>query len=224
MTFTEELFFELEKNSNAENAISMENYMKNNFKFLGIKTEARRTILKNVLLKHYNEVQENYRKLALELYTSKFREMHQCAIDLVLRFIKKDFKKEDHVFLEDLLIQNSWWDSVDTLAKYGIGGYLKVFPEVKFTLIEKFSNSDNMWLNRTAIIFQLGYKNKTDFELLKAECLKNSDSKEFFIQKAMGWALRDYGATNPTAVIQFVNENNFKPLTVKEALRKITKI
>lgn len=222
MNFTEELLHELEKNSSIENAIPMENYMKNNFKFLGIKTESRRTILKNVLLKHYTEVQENYRKLALELYASKFREVHQCAIDLVLRFIKKDFKREDKFFLESLLIQNSWWDSVDTIAKYGIGGYLKVFPDEKFSLIEKFSNSDNMWLNRTAIIFQLGFKKETDFELLKAECLKNSNSNEFFIQKAMGWALRDYGATNPQAVIQFVKENNFKPLTVKEALRKIT--
>lgn len=222
MTFTEELLYELEKNSSIENAIPMENYMKNNFKFLGIKTEPRRTILKNILFKYYTEVQENYRKIALELYASKFREVHQCAIDLVLRFIKKDFKREDKFFLESLLIQNSWWDSVDTIAKYGIGGYLKVFPDEKFSLIEKFSNSDNLWLNRTAIIFQLGFKRETDFELLKAECLKNSNSNEFFIQKAMGWALRDYGATNPQAVLQFVKENNFKPLTVKEALRKIT--
>ena len=222
MKFCSDLEADFRKASNSELAIPMENYMKNNFKFLGIKTESRRTILKNVLLKHYTEVQENYRKLALELYASKFREVHQCAIDLVLRFIKKDFKREDNFFLESLLIQNSWWDSVDTIAKYGIGGYLKVFPDEKFSLIEKFSNSDNMWLNRTAIIFQLGFKRETDFELLKAECLKNSNSNEFFIQKAMGWALRDYGATNPQAVIQFVKENNFKPLTVKEALRKIT--
>lgn len=222
MTFTEELLHELEKNSSIENAIPMENYMKNNFKFLGIKTEPRRTILKNILFKHFTEVQENYRKIALELYKSEFREVHQCAIDLVLRFIKKDFKREDQFFLESLLIQNSWWDSVDTIAKYGIGGYLKVFPDEKYSLIEKFSNSDNMWLNRTAIIFQLGYKKETDFELLKAECLKNGNSNEFFIQKAMGWALRDYGATNPQAVLQFVKENTFKPLTVKEALRKIT--
>ena len=222
MKFCSDLEADFRNASNRELAIPMENYMKNNFKFLGIKTESRRTILKNVLLKHYTEVQENYRKLALELYASKFREVHQCAIDLVLRFIKKDFKREDKFFLESLLIQNSWWDSVDTIAKYGIGGYLKVFPDEKFSLIEKFSNSDNMWLNRTAIIFQLGFKKETDFELLKAECLKNSNSNEFFIQKAMGWALRDYGATNPQAVLQFVKENNFKPLTVKEALRKIT--
>lgn len=221
MTFNEELLLELEKSKNPENAIPMENYMKNNFKFLGIKTEARRSILKKVLKNHHNEVKNNYRSIAIDLYKNNYREVHQCAIDLVLLYIKKDFKKEDVQFLEHLLIYNSWWDSVDTLAKYGIGGYLKKFPEEKLTVIENFSNSENMWLNRTAIIFQLGYKKETDFELLKAECLKNIDSKEFFIQKAIGWALRDYGATNPKAVIQFVNENNFKPLSVKEALRKI---
>lgn len=76
-------------------------------------------------------------------------------------------------------------------------------------------------MKRTAIIFQLGYKLDTDFELLKAECLKNIDSKEFFIQKAIGWALRDYASVNPQGVLKFVQNNPFKPLSVKEALRKI---
>ena len=111
--------------------------------------------------------------------------MHQCGIDLLLQFSKKDWQENDNVLLEKLLLTNSWWDSVDTLAKYGVGAYLLKFPDQTNTLIEKFSNSNSMWLQRTAIIFQLGYKSKTDFNLLKSECLKHSQSNEFLYKKQL---------------------------------------
>lgn len=76
-----------------------------------------------------------------------------------------------------------------------------------------------MWLNRTAIIFQLSYKEKTNFDLLKSECEKHKHSTEFFIQKAIGWALRDYSRFNPNGVLQYVNSTDLKPLSKKEALR-----
>ena len=96
-----------------------------------------------------------------------------------------------------------------------------MFPEKTYEIIEAFSNADNMWLNRTAIIFQLGYKQKTDFNVLVSECEKHKQSTEFFIQKAIGWALREYGSVNPTAVLDYVNSTNLKPLSKKEAIRKI---
>ena len=88
-------------------------------------------------------------------------------------------------------------------------------------VIERFSNSENMWLNRSVILFQLGYKQKTNFDLLKSECEKHKNSNEFFIQKAIGWALREYGKTNPEAVRNFVNSTNLKTLSKKEALKNI---
>ena len=78
-----------------------------------------------------------------------------------------------------------------------------------------------MWLNRSAILFQLGYKEKTNFDLLKAECEKYKNSTEFFIQKAIGWALREYAKINPEAVKTFVTNTNLKPLSNKEALKNI---
>jgi len=78
-----------------------------------------------------------------------------------------------------------------------------------------------MWLNRSAIIFQLGYKKNTNYELLFSECVKHSQSKEFFIQKAIGWALREYGSVNPGLVLNFVNNTDLKPLSRKEAIRKL---
>lgn len=102
-----------------------------------------------------------------------------------------------------------------------MGGYLQQFPTETYEVIERFSNSNNMWLNRSAIIFQLSYKEKTNFDLLKSECEKHKESKEFFIQKGIGWALRDYSRFNPIGVSEYVNSTNLKPLSKREALRKI---
>ena len=149
----------------------------------------------------------------------KEREFHQTAIDLLVKEFKKNFVLEDIQLIEKLIITNSWWDSVDTIAKYILGGYLLQFPSETLKVIERFSNSENMWLNRSAILFQLSYKEKTNFEILKSECEKHKGSKEFFIQKAIGWALRDYSRFNPNGVKEYVNSTNLKPLSRREALR-----
>lgn len=219
MNFKEELIKELKANSNREIAIPMENYMKNNFPFLGIKTENRRAIFKAVYEKHKPEIKSDFRNITWQLFKEKEREIHQCAIDLIQKEIKKKFVIEDIQFIEKLIITNSWWDSVDTIAKYLVGGYLQQFPKETLKVIERFSNSENMWLNRTAILFQLSYKEKTNFELLMAECEKHKDSTEFFIQKAIGWALRDYSRFNPNGVKNYVESTNLKPLSQREALR-----
>ncbi len=221
MKFKEELIKELKSNSNREVAIPMENYMKNNFCFLGIKAEKRRTIFKSIYEKHRPEIKENYREITWTLFQENERELHYCAMDLIGKEIKNKFQFEDIIVIEKLIVTNSWWDSVDYIAKYLVGGYLNHFPKETFNVIEKFSNSENMWLNRTAIIFQLGYKEKTNFDLLKSECEKHKESKEFFIQKAIGWALREYSKTNPKDVKEYVNATKLKPLSKKEALRLI---
>ncbi len=147
--------------------------------------------------------------------------MHQASIDIFIKEIKKNYQIEDIILIEKLITTHSWWDSVDTLAKYAVGGYLSAFPEKTYPIIEAFSNSENMWLNRTAILFQLGYKSKTNFDILISECEKHKHSDEFFIQKAIGWALREYGSINPNGVLEYVNNTNLKPLSKKEAVRKI---
>jgi 3-methyladenine DNA glycosylase AlkD len=95
------------------------------------------------------------------------------------------------------------------------------FPEQINPVISSYSNSDNLWLNRSAIIFQLGYKEKTNSDLLFKECINHSNSKEFFIQKAIGWALREFAKTNPELVKSFVLKTNLKPLSRREALKNL---
>jgi len=210
-----------EANKNPENAFAMAKYMKNNFPFFGIKTEERRRIFKEIWKENKNEVSANARAIVLELYSKKEREFHYCAIEILIKELKGNYIKDDILLIEKILVNNSWWDSVDTISKYILGEYLLEFPLETKNVIELFSESENIWLNRSAILFQLGYKQKTNADFLFSECLKQAHSKEFFIQKAIGWALREYAKTNPETVKNFVLNNNLKPLSTKEALKNI---
>jgi len=139
----------------------------------------------------------------------------------LVKNLKNKYKKEDIQLIEKLIITNSWWDSVDVIAKFILGNYLQEFPMETDAVITRFLNSENMWHNRSAILFQLGYKSKTNFDLLRSACEKHKTSKEFYIQKAIGWALREYTKTNPEAVRDYVLTTDLMPLSRKEALRNI---
>lgn len=210
-----------QENANAVNALAMSKYMRNYFTFFGIKTTERRSLLKEIWKQNELEVAKNPRKIALQLFTKKQREFHYCAIEILIQLLKKNYIKEDIVLIRKLITANSWWDSVDSISKYILGEYLLEFPEEIDSTIPLFSNADNIWLNRSAILFQLGYKEKTNFELLKTICIKHQYSTEFFIQKAIGWALREYAKTNPKAIKEFVALHNLKPLSRKEALKNM---
>ena len=221
MNFINDLETAFRKESHPENAFAMAKYMRNHFSFFGIKTEDRRQIFKAICKENQSEIAEKPREIALKLYTKQQRELQYCAIEILIQQLKGKYKKEDIQLIEKLIITNSWWDSVDTIAKNILGEYLLEFPLETESIIERFSNSENMWLNRSALLFQLGYKQKTNFDLLQSECEKHKNSNEFFIQKAIGWALREYAKTNPLAVKNYVVNTNLKPLSKKEALKNI---
>lgn len=221
MSFIADLETAFQKKSNTGNAFAMAKYMRNHFSFYGIKTDERRPLFKAIWKENQEEVSEYPREIALQLFAKGQRELQYCAIEILIKQLQGNYKKEDIQLIEKLLIMNSWWDSVDTIAKNILGQYLLEYPLETENIIERFSNSENMWLNRSAILFQLGYKQKTNFELLKSECEKHKNSNAFFIQKAIGWALREYAKTNPEAVKNFVSNTNLKQLSKKEALKNI---
>lgn len=216
-----ELYNLLQKNQNIDNQLQMVAYMKNNFKFFGIKAKERQLILKNFIIANKSQLKTSYREIAIKLYEKPERECHYCAVELMQYFFKKDLRKTDIDLVETLITTNSWWDTVDAISSHLLGEYLLKFPEKTLEVVENFSNADNMWLNRSTLIFQLFYKKNVNEELLFALCEKFSYSKEFFIQKAIGWALRNYAKVNPISVKTFVNNNNLKPLSVREALKYV---
>ncbi|RZJ75351.1 MAG: DNA alkylation repair protein [Flavobacterium sp.] len=221
MKFIDDLTLAFEAQADSISADAMAKYMKGHFPFLGLRTELRRKWFKEVMAIHKDEVENNFREIALVLYNKPEREFHYCAIEILMTHLKGNFKTDDIDLLEHLLITNSWWDSVDTISKYLVGGFLKQYPEKTEEVVQRFSSSKNIWLKRAAILFQLGYKKDTDEKLLLRECEKHKSSKEFFIQKAIGWALREYAKTDPNAVKAFVATANLKPLSTREALKNL---
>ena len=183
MSFITNLETAYYKHKNPENAIPMAKYMKNLFSFYGIKAKQRREIFKEVCKSNKDELTQNFREIAWELFNKEFRELHYCGIEILIKNLKNNYQKEDIELIEKLLVTNSWWDSVDTIAKNILGHYLIEFPEETEKVIERFSSSKNMWLNRSVLLFQLGYKKNTNYELLFSECEKHSKSKEFFLFK-----------------------------------------
>ena len=195
--------------------------MKNNFPFFGIKTEERRRIFKEIWKENKGAVSINARTITSDLYLKPEREFHYCAIEILINELKGNYKKEDIQLIEKRILNNSWWDSVVTIAKYILSEYLLEFSLETKNVIERFLKSENMWMNRSAILFQLGYKQKTNADFLFSECLKQAHFKEFFIQKVIGWLLGEYAKSNPEAVIIFVKNVILKPLSAKEALKNI---
>ena len=156
-----------------------------------------------------------------ELWQKEQREFHYVAMDFMAKWKDNDILLEDYNFIEFLLTNHSWWDSVDTLASNYLGRYLRVFPEQREVVIKSWRKSENMWLRRSCLIFQLRYKSQTNFELLKSLIFEFMHEKEFFIQKAIGWSLREYAKTNPVSVRNFVEESGIQGLAKREALKHI---
>ena len=219
MDFITDLKETFQKHANQSNRLPMEAYMKNKFTFLGIKSVQRKHLLKEVMKRHIHEVSENPRQIVKALYGKGKREYHYCAMELMSKQLNKKFKLEDIWLIEYLISNHSHWDTVDYIAKHILGNYLLQFHEETKRIIKKMSDSENFWFNRSAILYQLGYKNKTNSNILFYECQKHSGSKEFFIQKAIGWALREYAKSNPDAVKDFVKSNQLAPLSTREALK-----
>lgn len=210
-----------EKNSNDILAVKMQAYMKDHFQFYGIKSELRKTLVKQIKsesnLKHVHEVWP----LALALWKQDHRELHYMAIDLLSPFSKK-MSIMDLSNIIFLITNKSWWDTVDAIASHFVGSVFKADKEAQWKYCQEWIQGDNMWLQRTAIIHQLKYGKNTDWDLLCHTILAHEANKTFFIRKAQGWALRQYGKFEPLLVKTFIEANpQLSTLTKTEALKHI---
>ena len=211
-----------EQNTIIENIEPMRDYMRGQFEFLGIKTPLRKELTKQFVKEcGYPKIEEIPEFIQL-LWDEPYRELHHVGMDILFRFIKK-MPEESIELYEYLIVNNSWWDTVDMLANKAVGGHLKRFPHLIPSVNKHFLEHDNMWLNRTALLFQLKYKKDMDTNLLTHNINSLIHRKEFFIRKAIGWVLREYSRTNPNFVLNFVANHDLSALSKKEALRLIKK-
>ncbi len=211
-----------ENNRNPENAKKMAAYMKNKFAFMGIPAPLRNNLFKDIQnnLGGINII--DIEPLVYKLWALPEREYQYLAIALILK-VKRQLNPSHLEFILELITNKSWWDSIDTLAPHFVGSILSEHPDLRDEYIPIWIKSENIWINRTAILFQLKYKTETDFSLLKSiiDALKNKN--EFFVKKSIGWALREYSKTNADLVKEYVQSANLQSLSKKEALKIINK-
>lgn len=210
---------ELEARADTARALDMSRYMKNQFSFFGIQAPVRDGICKP----YFKEVKKE-KKIDWDFVEYCWRhEKRECqyVAALYLKSMQKFLEITDFEKLKKLVIKKSWWDTVDTLDK--VIGSLVYQNEMLKKEILKWSVDDNIWLRRVAIDHQLLRKEKTDTDLLEKILVNNLNHTEFFVNKAIGWALRDYSKTNPRWVKYFIEKykNNMVPLSIREASKYI---
>lgn len=195
-------------------------YMKDNFSFIGMKTDTRREVQKPFLVKSFLPAKSEAIKIVKALWEKPERDFQLFGQELLFKYVKH-LDVSDIEIIEHIIAHKSWWDTVDFIAVKLAGAYFKKFPAERDTVIEKWQASGHMWLQRSAILFQLKYKNDIDKDFLAAVIIPNLGSKEFFINKAIGWVLREYTRTNPEWVIDFVETyaDELSNLSKREALR-----
>lgn len=204
------------KAANPERAVPMSKYMKNRFPFLGIPTPQRNEIIKQFFKENGLPSQEDLLTVVKLCYAKPEREYHYFAIALAAKFVKKADDKFLAV-MTYLITENSWWDSVDSVSSVCCRPFFKNHIALQKPITRSWMDSNNMWLQRSAILFQLNYKNELNEALLYGYILELAESKEFFIAKAIGWSLREYAKTNRKSVEQFLSKNTLQPLSKREA-------
>ena len=214
-----DLITDLEENRNELLAESMSKYMQDKFRFLGVRGATRTEIYK----KYFPDARKTKTidwDFVENCWNKEEREF-QYVVVYYLKAMQKFLKREDISRLKYLIVTKSWWDTVDLLAK--VVGSLIIRIEEYDQIMLEWSKDSNIWLRRVAILYQLSLKDKVDKQVLDEILVNNLGDSEFFINKAVGWALRDYSKYNPEWVREFIKKNkeNMANLSIREASKYI---
>lgn len=218
--YNQNLINEVKSLANPERAKFAKKYLRNQFEFIGPDANTlRECINRFTKINGYPPI-DKLGDFALFLWEQPEREFQHTAIHIIRKLLKK-IRVEDMAWIEKLIIKKPWWDTVDGLAGWICGYYFKMYPEQIKPVTELWMKSGNMWLQRSALLFQLKYKANTDTQLLANYIELLADHKDFFIRKAIGWILREYSKSNKAWVKEFVNTHELSGLSVREASKYI---
>jgi len=205
-----------------ENARQMKAYMRNQYDFFGLKAEKQREVNRFFLKETGMPAITDLPELIHQLWEQPEREMQFFGMMLLDKY--KNKVDEDFIGVYEFMISTkSWWDTVDYIAATLVGAHFKRFPHQIPVYTEKWLKSGNLWLQRSALLFQLKYRNATDTKLMFSLIEQLSNEKDFFIRKAIGWVLRQYSKNDPEAVISFVETHVLSGLSQKEAMKVINR-
>lgn len=208
-----------ENKEDKENAIAMSKYMRNMFKFYGLPTPKRKEIYKN-FIKDEKKTKKIDWDFLDKCYEDEHREFQYLVCDY-LNAMTKYLSYDDIFKIKKYIKSKQWWDTIDFLNK--VIGKIGLQDNKVDDLMLEWSKDQDFWMRRIAIDYQLCRKEKTNTDLLEQIIVNNFSSDEFFINKAIGWSLRDYSKTNPNWVRNFINKYKDKMdiLSIKEASKYI---
>jgi 3-methyladenine DNA glycosylase AlkD len=186
-------------------AAQMTAYMRDQFPFHGVTATERTLLFREAERGLASPAEDDLRDVAREGFRRPEREYQYAAVWL-LRRRSRVLSSDSLDMVSGAITTKSWWDTVDELATHVVGDMVRANPSLVATM-DEWSESSNIWLARTAILHQNRFKASTDARRLFAYCLRRAGEKEFFIRKAIGWALREYSKTDGAAVMGFLREN-----------------
>lgn len=224
MTLAESLRGELAGRANAPRARAMQAYMKSAMPYYGVNLPEVRAVCKRVFADHAFRSCEQWERGIRQLWRqANFREERYAAIELLrLKAHRECWTPQLMPLLEEMVVTGAWWDLVDGIAPV-FGSLLRRYPREIRPVMRAWSSDESMWKRRISIICQLALKRETDLKLLYAYIEPNLSDREFFIRKAIGWALRQYSRTDPKEVARYVaaHESRLSGLSRREALKNI---
>ena len=199
----------------------MEAYMKNHFSFLGVMSGPRKAIFQQFKPQIQLLSSEQSWEFIYECWVNPYREVQYIGIDHLLSYYKKNAQPSDGQHFTFILSNQTWWDSLDLIASHSVGQFARQFPSEFLELAQEWESSDNFWLHRTLLIHQLKFKQQTNLALLQYYIHTFKWNKEFFIQKAIGWSLREVSKWNPDWVRKLVDSENLNGLAKREAMKYV---
>ncbi len=199
-------------------ASGMAAYMKNQFAFLGLQKPQRAALSRDFLAAKKKDKTVDW-DFVFKCFELPEREFQYLGMTYLMD-VKSRLAADDIHRMETLIVTKSWWDTVDMLAVIA-GDIILRHQELKEQVVIGWMTGDHLWLQRVSILFQLKYKQQTDTEFLSRAILQNCNTKEFFLNKAIGWALREYSKTDAQWVREFLAAHTLSALSVKEASKYI---
>lgn len=205
-------------------ATGMQAYMKSTMPYRGVRMPDVRAIGKRAFADHPLASCEAWQAQVLDLWRgAKFREERYVAIELAGQKKYAEHRTPSVMpMFQEMIVTGAWWDYVDEVAHL-VGQMLRSHPKEMRPLMRSWSTDENLWMRRVSIICQISFKKDTDLELLYANIEPNLADRDFFIRKAIGWALRAYAWTDPREVARYVrlHESELSGLSRREALKNI---
>jgi len=207
-------------------APAMQAYMKSSMPYRGVQLPLLRRLLNPIVAAHPLGSFAAWHDTVLALWReAAFREERYAAITLTGQRCYQAFRTslEALPLYEELIVTGAWWDLVDEVAEHRVGDLLRAHPASMRPVILAWSRDDDLWKRRSAIICQIFHKEATDLDLLSACIEPNLADRDFFIRKAIGWALREYAKTDPAEVARYVaaHHDQLSGLSRREALKHI---